>query len=266
MERCLASTCANAEPERDQGEADWQHERAQSECCCTPRAKRAAKKEAHDRRPSVLRAFARFRDAVRVPSEEEVANVHRKARDVRRHDRGCWCPSEGDAHERILDGHRRYPEHAGNDHAWRVGADAGSVATQMARNAQSSMNCSNRSARSGEILTRSSPSAKSRVAASATMNTGTEIIRASDASLRATMCAARMTRLPVMCAVSSPSPRKPMTSTLPAIMPSRNGSSLVRSVSSTDGTGKLLACRNAVPGSAVEAGGAGFGATSSLIS
>ena len=63
------------------------------------------------------------------------------------------------------------------------------------------MNCSHRRTRSGKARARSSAPAEKARHAAATINTGTEIIRAGDASLRATMCAARMTRLPVMCAL-----------------------------------------------------------------
>ena len=50
---------------------------------------------------------------------------------------------------------------------------------------------------------RSRPAASSRVTASITMKTGTESTRAKGASSPATMCEARMTRLPVMWAVAA---------------------------------------------------------------
>jgi hypothetical protein len=58
------------------------------------------------------------------------------------------------------------------------------------------------------------------------MNTGTDSIGATCAVPPLTMCAARITRLPVTCAVNRPpSPRKPITSQLPAITLSTAGSS-----------------------------------------
>jgi hypothetical protein len=72
------------------------------------------------------------------------------------------------------------------------------------------------------------------------MKSGTEITRASVASPRAKMWAARTTRLPVMCAVNRPSsPRKLMTSTLPATKARTNGSNIAPGELSTDGIGAL---------------------------
>ena len=68
------------------------------------------------------------------------------------------------------------------------------------------------------------------------MKTGTDSIGANGAAPPPTRCTARMARLPVMCAVNRPpSPRKLMTSTLPAVRLSTLGSSFVPSELSTEG-------------------------------
>src|SRR5919198_1685729 len=82
----------------------------------------------------------------------------------------------------------------------------------------------------------SKPPTSSLVRPSTTMKTGTDSIGANGAAPPLTRCAARMTRLPVMWAVNRPpSPRKLMTSTLPAVRLSTVGSSFVPSERSTEG-------------------------------
>src|ERR1700723_1462612 len=82
----------------------------------------------------------------------------------------------------------------------------------------------------------SKPIASNLVRPSIAMNTGTDNIGANPAAPPLATWAARMTRLPVMCAVNNPpSPRKPMTSTLPAVTLSTLGSSFPPSVLSTAG-------------------------------
>jgi hypothetical protein len=69
------------------------------------------------------------------------------------------------------------------------------------------------------------------------MNTGTAIKDATVACSWVTSLAAKTTKLPVICDVNrASSPRKPMTSTLPAITHSTNGSSFTGYESSTEGS------------------------------
>ena len=110
------------------------------------------------------------------------------------------------------------------------------AAMQIPRKAQSSANCTNRRTPSDGIRTRSRPAASSRVMVSTITNSGTDITRASVASPRAMIWAASTTRLPVICAVKRPSsPRKLVTSTLPATKARTNGSNIMPGELSTEG-------------------------------
>jgi hypothetical protein len=74
----------------------------------------------------------------------------------------------------------------------------------------------------------SKPAVNSLVMPTTNMNTGTDSIAASRASPPpVTRWTARITRFPVMWAVNTPSPRKLMTSTQPAITLSTEGISFV---------------------------------------
>ena len=106
------------------------------------------------------------------------------------------------------------------------GSGRGPAATQAARKPASSRSCSSNSGCNVARPRASNRAASHRVRPTTSMKTGTDSIGASRMLPPATAWAARTTRLPVMCAVNSPSPRKPMTSVAPAIMPSTKGSSL----------------------------------------
>src|SRR5216683_2276092 len=110
--------------------------------------------------------------------------------------------------------------------------------THRTRKPTSSRSCSRRRGRSEANPTLSKVPASSLVNPNAATNTGTDSIGATGAPLPLTRCAARMTRLPVTWAVNRPpSPRKPMASTLPAIMLSTVGSNLAPSELAIDGVG-----------------------------
>src|SRR4029453_14214543 len=116
------------------------------------------------------------------------------------------------------------------------GSRPGPAATQRTRKPARSRNCSSSRGRSEASPIASKPPTSSLVRPSTTMKTGTDSIGANGPAPPPTRCTARMARLPVTCAVNSPpSPRKLMTSTLPAVTLSTVGSSFVPSELSIEG-------------------------------
>ena len=105
----------------------------------------------------------------------------------------------------------------------------------IARNPARSRNWNSNKGRSEANPIASRPLTSTFVKASTAMKTGTDSIAANGVSPPRATCAARTARLPVMWAVKRPSPRKLMTSTLPAMTLSTPGSSFVPSVLSTEG-------------------------------
>ena len=115
------------------------------------------------------------------------------------------------------------------------GSGWGPAATRNARKPVSSSHCRTRRGCNEGRSKAFKPATRNRARTSTVMKIGTDRITATGASPWLTTCAARMTRLPVICAVNRPpSPRKPMASVLPAMTASTEGSSFVTSESSID--------------------------------
>src|SRR5215831_8047331 len=113
-----------------------------------------------------------------------------------------------------------------------------SMVTQRSKNPASSRNWINSKGRSVGMPIHSKAATRILVSPSTAINTGTDSIAATCAWPPVTMCAARTTRFPVMCAVKSPeSARKLMTSVLPAITLSMPGIKLRMRELPTYGTG-----------------------------